>query len=106
VTSRSGSIVQTLPAPWAMDASDNPVPASYSVSGNTLTLQVQHSDLNAYPVVADPCLTCIWGAVSSVAAAAAIVFIPATAPFWVGAGAAAAFVSLGAWGACSAYHQC
>ena len=55
-----GAVVNQIPAPWAMDANQNPVASKYSVSGSTIKLNVAHSAVNAYPVVADPCFRCFF----------------------------------------------
>ena len=49
-----GENVYEVPAPWAYDAEGNEVPSWYTISGDTLTLNVDHSAVEAYPVVADP----------------------------------------------------
>ncbi len=56
VLDSSGSIANSMPKPWAMDANQNPVASEYSVLGSKLILAVHHAEGNAYPVVADP-----WG---------------------------------------------
>ena len=49
--------VATIAAPTASDADGNPVPATLSVDGDTVTLQVAHDFDTAYPVMADPLVT-------------------------------------------------
>lgn len=57
----SGQRQHFLPAPWAFDANGAAVPVAYGVSGRSLTMTVDHHGLDvAYPVVADPCWSCIW----------------------------------------------
>jgi hypothetical protein len=92
VLDSSGTTVRSLPAPWAMDTNQKPVAASYSISGSKVTLKVEHSTANAYPVVADPCYSCWYKTAVAVAGGAAVVVggaiaLGATAPAWVGAAA-------------------
>ena len=58
-TPSKGVTVQygTIGAPWAKDANGNPVPTSYSVSGDTLIQTVDFTSSTAFPVVADPMIT-------------------------------------------------
>ncbi len=53
ISDATGTPIAAISAPWATDANDAPVPASYSLDGNTLVLHVDHQGA-AYPVVADP----------------------------------------------------
>jgi hypothetical protein len=57
-----GNALGMMTAPWALDATGNPVPTRYEVTGNVVTQVV---DLYApgivFPVVADPTFVWIWG---------------------------------------------
>ena len=102
--SAAGEVVSQMPAPWAMDANNNPVPASYSVTGSTLTLTVAHSANVAYPVVADP-----WwspfasGGKEAVKTGAAGCVSGAVSTVWTGGGAAVACGVGGAAGAAGGF---
>jgi hypothetical protein len=52
-----GSLVNSILAPWAKDATGAEVPTHYTVQGDTLTQHVEHQGA-AYPVVADPRFVC------------------------------------------------
>jgi hypothetical protein len=55
--SEGGTEVFGVPAPWAFDAKGDPIPSRYVVSGNVITLQVDHRAEGVdYPVVADPAI--------------------------------------------------
>ncbi len=55
-------VVAVIEAPWAFDAKGNAVATSYTVSGDVLTLEVDHDGSTTYPVLADPVFT--WGYIS------------------------------------------
>lgn len=61
----TGELVDWVPAPWAYDAAGNNVPAWYTINGDTLVLNVDHTAVEAYPVVADPCWSCAWNKVKN-----------------------------------------
>lgn len=69
----AGSLVDWVPAPWAYDAEGNEVPAWYTIDGDTLVLNVDHTAVEAYPVVADPCWSCAWKIAVCVSAIALVV---------------------------------
>lgn len=55
VSNADGTPYTALPAPWARDANRTTVPSHYETDGKTsITLVVQHTSANAFPVVADP----------------------------------------------------
>lgn len=53
IVAASGATDAVIDPPWAMDADHAAVPASYELSGSTLTLVVDATNAT-YPVVADP----------------------------------------------------
>jgi len=65
VVDRDDFVVAYVEAPWAYDAAGNEVPSFYTVRRNKLVLNVDHSQVKAYPVVADPRWT--WGWISGTA---------------------------------------
>ncbi len=54
--------VGSIDAPWALDASNQPVPVSYTISpdGIELGMRVSKMDEHAYPIVADPSYHTTW----------------------------------------------
>jgi hypothetical protein len=64
ILDRRGEGVGSIAAPWAQDATGQPVPTWYQLgSDNTIIQNVDHTNTNAhYPVVADPLLSvgCAW----------------------------------------------
>lgn len=65
-----GVTTAMVSAPWAKDASGNPVPVSYTLDGTTLHLHVDHQGA-AYPVVVDPRVSDAGASARAAAAAAA-----------------------------------
>jgi len=59
IADSNGEFVNSINPAWAVDAERRSIPTSYSVHGNTLTQHVDHAGA-AYPVVADPGLSCDW----------------------------------------------
>jgi hypothetical protein len=57
----TGAVAGTISAPWALDAIDQGLPTTFTVSGNTVTQHV-NTTTAVFPVVADPHWT--WGWVS------------------------------------------
>lgn len=55
----TANVSGTFSAPWAVDAAGAYVPVSYEVSGERITMIVQHGAAYQYPITADPTLT--WG---------------------------------------------
>ena len=56
IQNKAGHHIIHVKAPWALDAKNTPVPASYDVKGDTIILNVDHtSAVYEYPIVADPC---------------------------------------------------
>ncbi len=54
----AGQVIGTVAAPSAVDAEGTPVPVSMSITGDTLTLTVDHAEGSyLYPIVADPAMT-------------------------------------------------
>jgi len=51
--------LDVVPAPWAYDANGDEVPSWYTIANNSVILNVDHRAVEAYPVVADPCWSCI-----------------------------------------------
>ncbi len=60
-----GNHVGVIAAPWAYDSNGTAVSTYYKVDGTTLIQTVEHSQSNAYPIIADP----NWFDVAAVAAA-------------------------------------
>lgn len=56
----AGKQVGSVAAPWATDATGQPVSTSYSVNGNVLTQNIVTTSATAYPVTADPMVTFGW----------------------------------------------
>ncbi len=65
VVNKDNLIISTFEAPWAYDASSNPIKTWYTTDGTTLTLNVDHTSTDNYPVIADPKLD--WGNISGTA---------------------------------------
>lgn len=57
----AGEIIASAPAPWARDAVGNPVATHYETNGLVLTQVVEHQNDSgrSYPIVADPCFSCL-----------------------------------------------
>jgi len=53
----TADVVATFAPPWAVDAVGTPVPVTYKVVDNTLTMIVDQTGQYQYPLVADPSLT-------------------------------------------------
>lgn len=51
-----GTTVGGTGAPWAIDAAGQPVPVSYSITGNTLSRTVLTSDATQFPVITNFCI--------------------------------------------------
>lgn len=59
IVDANGAVSVPIGAAWAADAAGVAVPTFYTVEGNTLVQNIDHSsDAVSYPVVADPCW---WG---------------------------------------------
>lgn len=96
VLDAEGTTVLVVPTPWAKDANNVEVPASFETDGAVLTLVVNHtSEAYAYPIVADP----FWIAPAAIAAALQ------TALYICGAGYLAGMVWHVAWGNSWAWDQ-
>jgi len=55
VNSADGSMLATIPAPWARDADGREIPTHFTIVGGALVQVVEHADAGAaYPVLADP----------------------------------------------------
>ncbi len=55
VRGADGQVVGEIAAPWAVDATGNPVATHYEVEGNVVVQVVDHTSTDVtYPVVADP----------------------------------------------------
>lgn len=67
ITDSSGFFIGSLNAPWAKDARGADVPTRYEVEGNTVTQVVDTSNVDSFPVVADPDL---WTTIKNVAGCA------------------------------------
>lgn len=67
--------VSVLPAPWAYDAEGNEVPSWYTIVNDAVVLNVDHSSVAAYPVVADPCWSC-WASGATTLALGYLVMAP------------------------------
>lgn len=95
VLNDSGETVLTVPAPWARDAAEVPVPTHFETDGTTLVQVVEHSENFAYPIVADP----LW--------IAPIVIVAAlkAAVYACGAGYLAGMIWHVAWGNSWAWEQ-
>lgn len=57
-----GNLAATIPAPWAFDANERPVPTHFEMDGDSLVQVVNHSaSTTTYPVLADPSVfSCDW----------------------------------------------
>jgi hypothetical protein len=87
----AGQTVLAVPAPWATDANQQPVPTHFVVAadGRSLTQVIEHGSSTAYPVTADPSfwgllgnyLGCIFGVGVPIGVAIGIASLPATWPF-------------------------
>lgn len=53
------SFLGSVQVPWARDANGVAVPTSFAMDGMTLVQTINHSDITAFPVVADP--STVWG---------------------------------------------
>ncbi len=60
VTDVDGELIAQVPVAWAYDANGVEVPSWYSIRGDTLVLNVDHSSTSAYPVIADPVYRRTW----------------------------------------------
>lgn len=56
VLERGAETVATIAPAWARDANGNEVETWYEIEDSTLVQTVEHSDADAYPIVADPYL--------------------------------------------------
>lgn len=78
------TVVDTIQAPMAMDADNQPVPARYRLDGDRLYVDVPHREQQVrYPVMVDPMIYEVWGGTD-----------------WQGYGAGTGGVRAGQWG----YH--
>jgi hypothetical protein len=61
VINPDGSWIQPIAPPWAFDSEGNQVPVRYELAGNRLVMHVKHRGVTdvSYPIVADPCWSCI-----------------------------------------------
>ncbi|WCB95475.1 hypothetical protein DSM104299_04222 [Baekduia alba] len=58
----TGTVVNTIQAPVAMDADQQPVPARYRLDGDRLSVEVPHREQQVkYPVLVDPEVRNVWG---------------------------------------------
>ncbi|QHC58529.1 hypothetical protein [Rathayibacter sp. VKM Ac-2760] len=57
VSDSLGDVVNTIAAPWAIDAEGAPVDTWYEIDGSTVLQHLRHQGA-AYPVVADPSVEC------------------------------------------------
>ena len=57
----SGATESLTPPPWAFDSMGTAVPVSYAISGSVITMRVDHRATTgiSYPIVADPCWSCL-----------------------------------------------
>lgn len=53
-----GSVVSTVAPPWAIDAYGQSVPTHYRIEGTSLVQVIEHRGFS-YPVIGDPCWSCI-----------------------------------------------
>ena len=62
VTLADGDLAAAIPAPWAVDADQRPVPTHFEVHSTSLVQVVDHTSVDvAYPVLADPKIfRCDW----------------------------------------------
>jgi hypothetical protein len=72
VVDAEGLVVAVVAPAWAVDANGQPVPSYYRIDGTTLVQVIDHHGA-AYPVVGDPCWSCIVNVVVNVVAVGTIV---------------------------------
>lgn len=65
---RHDQLLGSIAPPWALDANDNPVPVTQTVTDEAITITIQPNADTAWPVIADPAyhiFTCRWFKVST-----------------------------------------
>lgn len=69
---RNDHMLGSIAPPWALDANDEPVPVTQTVTNESITITIQPNADTAWPVIADPeyhTFTCRWFKVSTLGSA-------------------------------------